>query len=192
VAQLQTAVEDINHIFRARYSGRAYDPAREVSTHDLNALFEAARWSPSGGNLQPWRYVVARKEDGAGYERLLKLLNENNHEWGLHAPVLLLTGVVTTRVNAQGEKINNPTALYDLGMANMSLVLEATHRGLMTHMIGGFDKEASRVLLPEDAEPIVMITLGYAGDHGILSEHNQEREKAPRIRKSLDEIVTTL
>ena len=40
-----TAVEDINHIFRARYSGRAYDPAQEVSTHDLNAVFEAA--SPS-------------------------------------------------------------------------------------------------------------------------------------------------
>ena len=57
-------VEDINQIFRARYSGRAYDPAREVSSHDLNAVFEAARWAPSGGNLQPWRYIVARKEDG--------------------------------------------------------------------------------------------------------------------------------
>ena len=185
-------VEDINHIFRARYSGRAYDPAREISSHDLNAVFEAARWSPSGGNLQPWRYVVARKEDGAGYERLLKLLNENNREWAQHAPVLVLTAVLTTRTNAQGEKIHNPTALYDLGMANMSLALEATHRGMMAHMIGGFDKNAAHALLAEDVEPIVMMTLGYAGDHGILSEFNQGRETAPRTRKALDEIVTTL
>src|SRR5690242_12057960 len=144
MAQQPTTVEDINHIFRARYSGRAYDPAQEVSTHDLNAVFEAARWSPSGGNLQPWRYVVARKEDGPGYERLLKLLNDNNREWGQHAPVLVLTGALTTRINAQGEKINNHTALYDLGMANMSLALEATHRGLMAHMVGGFDKDSAR------------------------------------------------
>jgi nitroreductase len=187
-----TVVEDINHIFRARYSGRAYDPAREVSNHDLSAVFEAARWAPSGGNLQPWRYVVARKEDGAGYERLLKLLNENNHEWGQHAPVLVLTGVLTTRITAQGEKISNHTALYDLGMANMSLVLEAVHRGMMAHMIGGFDKDAARALLPEGAEPIVMMTLGFSGDHSILSESNRAKETAPRTRKTLDEIVSGL
>jgi nitroreductase len=183
------AVEDINQIFRARYSGRAYDPARAVSSSDLNAVFEAARWSPSGGNLQPWRYVVARKEDGAAYEKLLKLLNENNHEWAQHAPVLILSGALTTRLNAQGEKIPNHTALYDLGMANMSVALEATHRGLMTHMVGGFDKESSHDLLPQEVEPVVMIALGYPGDHAILSEHNQTREKAPRTRKTLDEFV---
>ncbi|MEO8613473.1 MAG: nitroreductase family protein [Chloroflexota bacterium] len=187
-----TVVEDINSIFRARYSGRAYDPAREISNHDLNAVFEAARWSPSGGNLQPWRYVVARKEDGAGYEKLLNLLNENNHEWAKHAPVLLLTAAHTVRVTAQGEKINNHTALYDLGMANMSMALEATHRGMMAHMIGGFDKDAARLLLPEDVEPIVMMTLGFPGDHSILSESNRNKETAPRARKPLDEIVSGL
>src|SRR5262249_20374434 len=125
-------------------------------------------------------------------ERLRKLLNENNHEWGQHAPVLLLTGALTARLNAQGEKIHNHTALYDLGMANMSLALEAVHRGLMAHMVGGFDKDAARLLLPEDVEPVVMMTLGYAGDHSILSENNREREKAPRTRKPLDEIVIKL
>ncbi|MBZ0290193.1 MAG: nitroreductase family protein [Anaerolineae bacterium] len=186
------AVEDINHLFRARYSGRAYDPAREVSSHDLNALFEAARWSPSGGNAQPWRYIVARKEDGAGYEKLLNLLNEHNREWAQHAPVLVLSAVMTVRVNAQGEKVHNSVALHDLGMANMALSLEAVNRGLMAHLIGGFDKDSARDLLPDDVDPVVMIALGHPGDHAILSDHNQNREKAPRTRKPLDEIVTTL
>jgi nitroreductase len=187
-----TDVQDIHPVFRLRYSGRAYDPAREVTSHDLNALFEAARWSPSGGNLQPWRYVYARKEDGAGYENLLTLLSEGNREWAQHAPVLLLAGALTVRQNAQGETIANHGALHDLGMANLAMSLEAAHRGLMIHMIGGFDKAASGVYLPAHVEPVVMMALGYPGDHAILSEANREKEKAPRTRKTADEFVTNL
>src|SRR5688572_8348218 len=98
----QSAVEDINQIFRLRYSGRAYDPAREVSSHDLTAVFEAARWSPSGGNMQPWRFVYARREDTNNYDRLFDLLSSGNKEWAQNAPVLILSGALTVRLNSQG------------------------------------------------------------------------------------------
>jgi nitroreductase len=187
-----SAVEDIHQLFRLRRSGRAYDATHEVSSHDIAAVFEAARWAPSGGNLQPWRYVYASKEDGANYERLLDLLSPHNRDWAQHAPVLILTAAATTRVNAQGETIANPTALHDLGMANLSISLEAVQRGLMAHMIGGFDKDSAHAFLPQDIEPAVMIALGYPGDHSILSEFNQGRETAPRTRKPLEEFVSTL
>jgi nitroreductase len=189
---LQSAVEDINQIFRLRYSGRAYDPAREVSSLDLTAVFEAARWSPSGGNMQPWRYIYARREDTKNYDKLFDLLSNGNKEWAQNAPVLILSGALTVRLNSQGEKQHHPLALHDLGLANMSISLEAAHRGLMAHMIGGFDKDSAHAFLPEDIEPAVMITLGYPGDHSILSEFNQGRETAPRTRKPLEEIISTL
>jgi nitroreductase len=33
-----------------------------VATADLCSLFEAARWSASSYNEQPWRYIVATQE----------------------------------------------------------------------------------------------------------------------------------
>jgi nitroreductase len=187
-----SAVEDIHQLFRLRRSGRAYDATHEVSSHDIAAVFEAARWAPSGGNLQPWRYVYASKEDGANYERLLDLLSPHNRDWAQHAPVLILTAAATTRVNAQGETIANPTALHDLGMANLSISLEAVQRGLMAHMIGGFDKDRARDFLADDVQPVCMMILGYPGDPSLLSEHNQEREAAPRTRKPVEDWLRRL
>lgn len=184
-----TLVDDIHQLLRLRRSGRAYDLERAVSDHDMNALFEAARWAPSANNLQPWRYLYAHK-GGAGYERLLLLLSSHNREWAQNAPVLVLSGALTLRPNGQGELVHSPTALHDIGLANMALTVEATQRGLMVHMIGGFDVEAARDLLPRDIHPTVMMAIGYPGDVSLLSENNQMREAAPRHRKLLDEFVT--
>ena len=53
-------MNDILDLMRVRHSGRAYDPNRSVSEADLAAMLEAARWAPSGGNGQPWRFKIAR------------------------------------------------------------------------------------------------------------------------------------
>lgn len=186
-------IDDIHEMFRLRRSGRAYDPARHVSERDLAALFEAARWAPSATNAQPWRYVYAQKtSEPKAYSRLFDLLSENNQEWAQHAPVLLLCAAVTTRVNALGDVVPYTAALHDLGLANMSIALEAVGRGLMTHMIGGFNAEAAREFVPDSAQPIVMMTVGYPGDGLLLSEHSRSRENAPRTRKPVEEIVSRL
>ncbi len=52
---------DIHELLMKRRSGRSYDPARPLTDQDVNALLEAARWAPSGGNVQPWRYALARR-----------------------------------------------------------------------------------------------------------------------------------
>jgi nitroreductase len=42
-----------------------------VSQDELRSLFEAARWAPSSYNEQPWRYVVATRDNrGSDGERL--------------------------------------------------------------------------------------------------------------------------
>ena len=44
-----------------RWSPRAFDPTFDLSSEDITALGEAARWAPSAANLQPTRFVVARR-----------------------------------------------------------------------------------------------------------------------------------
>ncbi len=35
----------------------------EVSENALNRILEAARWAPSGANLQPWKFIVVTKPE---------------------------------------------------------------------------------------------------------------------------------
>jgi nitroreductase len=181
----------VNGLLRQRRSGRAYDAARPLTDADLQALLEAARWAPSGGNQQPWRYVVGRKGD-ATYDRLASLLEGGNRIWAQHAPVLLLTAFVAYRINQTGERVLNRTAMHDLGMANISIALEAVNRGLMAHMMGGFNHDAARELIQAEANNLdlgPMMSIGFEGDPSHLSAELQKREKNPRVRKDMRELL---
>ena len=185
---------DVHELLKKRRSGRVYDATRDVTQADLDALLEAARWAPSGSNGQPWRYVIGRKGD-ATYEKLLPLLMGFNQAWGQHAPVLLLTAYETMAIGRDGQKMPNRTAQHDLGMANLSIALEAAHRGLMTHMMGGFNQDAARALINAEANGLEvgpMMTIGYPGDPAELDEEIQKREAAPRTRKPVSSFVLNL
>ena len=51
----------IAELIARRWSPRAIDPNRPVHRDQLLALLEAARWAPSAMNLQPTRFIVARR-----------------------------------------------------------------------------------------------------------------------------------
>jgi nitroreductase len=44
-----------------------------VPEKDLRAVFEAARWTASSYNEQPWRHIVATRKDPEGFKRLALL-----------------------------------------------------------------------------------------------------------------------
>ena len=74
-----------------RWSPYAYDAEREVSEADLRSLFEAARWSMSSFNEQPWRYIVGvRGRTQATWDRVHDCLTEGNRGWTARVPVLAL------------------------------------------------------------------------------------------------------
>jgi nitroreductase len=185
---------DIHELIQRRRSGRAYDAAREVTQADLDVLLEAARWAPSGGNVQPWRYVIGRTGD-ATWDKLFALLAEGNRAWAQHAPVLILSVFEAVRTTADGRKAPNRTAMHDLGMANISLVYEAVNRGLMARMMGGFNRDAALALINAEANGFdvgPVIALGYERDADHLSEELQQRERQPRTRKPASELLLTL
>lgn len=184
----------IHELLRARRSGRVYDASRSVSDQDLAALLEAARWAPSGGNQQPWRFVVGRKGEAA-QDMLFGLLLDFNRTWAQHAPMLLLTAAQVVRTASDGKKVQSSSALHDAGLANMSIMLEAMHRGLMARMMGGFDRAAAKSLINAEAnglEPVTVMAIGYPGDVTQAPEDVRQREVAPRTRKPVAELLITL
>jgi nitroreductase len=180
------AVEGLLPLFLERWSPRSFS-VREVSQADLKRVFEAARWAPSSGNAQPWRFIVGIQGTET-HAKLVSTLAGFNKEWAPKAPVLILG--TTNAVNARGSA--NAYAMYDLGAAAVSIALAAKALGLATHQMGGFDHDAARKEfgIPDSYALGSMMALGYQDEPAALANDELiSREIAPRTRKPLNEIA---
>ncbi|WP_309082602.1 nitroreductase family protein [Microbacterium sp.] len=169
-----------------RWSPRAYDRHAPIDEAKLASALEAARWSPSAYNLQPWRFVVARRGSEL-HARVLETLIGFNQTWAGAAAALVVA--VAETADADGKPI--PHAVYDLGQAVAHLSVQAHHDGLVAHQMSGFAPGQLRDLLDleERFVPTTVIALGELGDVSQLPEALQEREVAPRVRRPLAETV---
>ena len=111
----------IHELLAQRWSPYAFD-GRPVAAEDLASLFEAARWAASSYNEQPWRYLVATKDNPEAFDRILSCLVEANQTWAKSAPLLALAAV-SLRFDRNGKP--NRAAHHDLGLASANL----GHRG---------------------------------------------------------------
>lgn len=179
--------QKIHDIIENRWSPRAFDPTRPIDHNTLLALLEAARWSPSCMNEQPWRFVVcAKTENCDAWESLLGCLAEKNQQWARHAPVLLLAVAMQ---QFSGNQSPNRWAEYDTGAASMALSLQATAMGLVSHQMGGFDAERcrKRFNLPDQGKPMAVIAIGYQAEADALDDELRQREHAERSRAALSQ-----
>ncbi len=186
-AKLATADHPVHELVRARWS--PYGFSEETVPHEvLRSLFEAARWAPSSFNEQPWRYIVATRDEPGEFERLLSCLVEANQAWAKAAPVLAL-GVAKRTFTHNGKP--NKVAHHDLGLAAGNLLLEATARNLLVHQMAGILPERARELyaIPDDAEALTALAIGYLGAPADLPGDLAERDRVPRTRKPLHEFV---
>ena len=55
----------INDTIAKRWSGRAYDAKQDLSSEQIKALLEAARWAPSASNHQPARFAYGLRGDAS-------------------------------------------------------------------------------------------------------------------------------
>jgi nitroreductase len=177
----------IHELFVKRWTPYAFSE-RLVPDEDLRSLFEAARWSVSSYNEQPWRYIVATRADSEEFERLCSCLNEWNQPWAKAAPVLAL-GCTSLNFARNGQP--NTAAEHDLGAASACLTLEATARGLFVHQMIGILPDRARELyrIPDGFRPLTALAIGFLGDPNALPEKYKERDLAPRQRKKTAQFV---
>lgn len=177
----------IADLIQLRRSHRAYS-SRLVEPEKIHSLFEAARWSPSSMNEQPWSYLYATKDQPELWLKLLDTLSESNRIWAKEAPLLILSMARKTHIH---NGILNDSASYDVGAANAFLSMQATHLGLNLRQIGGYDRQKAidTFNIPDTHNPIVILAVGYGGEADKLSENLKHRESAPRERYTQDVFV---
>ncbi len=174
-------------IFFRRHSFRSFLDC-DIPQDVLDRVIEKARWSPSAGNNQPWRFIFAReKASRAAVAKALALGNE----WAAAAPILI---AVCAREADDAVRDDDPVKYYqfDTGLGTMGLLLAAVDEGLMAHPMGGFDapKLHSALAIPTDYHIFCLIALGYEGPIEQLDERTQAKDRRPRTRKTVKEIVS--
>jgi nitroreductase len=180
-----TTAPVLDHI-ATRWSPRAFDTDFTFGENDLRGIFEAARWAPSASNSQPWRFIIARRGT-ASFTQILSNLVGFNQLWAGSAAALVVN--VAEVETHEGEP--QPWAKYDLGQAVAYLSLQAHSEGLHLHQMGGFDGDAIAAAFDlAGHQSVVSVTaMGRIGSVDQLPEQLAERERAPRERLGLHEIV---
>lgn len=178
-------------VIKKRFSPRSFRK-ETLEPEEVKVLIEAASWAPSAMNEQPWRFVVALRNEGERFERLSNFLYDGNRVWAENAGALLL---ILGKTNYSFNGAENVNTMHDVGMASMNLLLQAADMDIYGHLMEGFDKRMveEELSLSEDGLiPVTMLALGRLDRPEKLDEPYYSRETTPRARKPHDEIVLSL
>lgn len=182
-----TSVE-LHDLIKNRWSPVGFDPDRGIAKNKLLRMLEAARWAASSYNLQPWRFIVARRDNSDEFQKMLSALQEGNAAWAQHAAVLMIAVV---KKHGRPDTLNRH-ASHDLGLAVAQMVLQALDDGIHAHQMAGFFPDKAREIygIPDEYEPFTAIAFGYKmPDLSHLSQAHRQREQAPRQRQPLREMI---
>ncbi|MFH0762064.1 MAG: nitroreductase family protein [Bacteroidota bacterium] len=176
-------------LLRERWSPRSFTPD-PISEIQMNTLLEAASWSFSASNLQPWYYYYSQCGTH-GFDTILNCLVPANQVWAKNAAVLMVS--LAKKEREPGKP--NIWSKHDLGAANMLMILQALSMNIYGHLMGGFDQAKIIEAIGIDIsvyEPVACIALGYRGDPEKLDSPFRERELEVRTRKPIAEILKKL
>lgn len=164
---------DVFEAIKNRRSIRKYQE-RDIEEEKLERILEAARLAPSARNRQEWRFIIVK--DKTKREELVK--EASPHQlFMLQAPIIIVAYVLDKDYIM---RCGVPAHYIDVAIALTHIHLQAVEEGLGTCWIGSFyqDKVKKVLNLPEEAEIIQLMTLGYPDEN-----------PDPRPRLPLNEIV---
>lgn len=181
----RTPDHGIDPLFVDRWSPRAYT-GEEIPDAVLEQAFEAARWAPSARNVQPWRFVYAKRQSSA-WELIFGLLAERNKLWADKASALVV--VLSKTTDDDGAPLL--THSFDTGAAWANFAHQAVLSGWRTRAIGGFDRAKARTVLnvPDDHAVEIVIAIGKQAERDVLPEDFQKLE-TPNGRRPLTAFVS--
>ena len=203
---------EFEEIVETRRTVREYAD-EEIDDETLRAVFEDARWAPSGYNLQPREFLVCRDEGTK--ERLREVANDQpqvteasaavvvfgNTDPAAHAervftdmlekgylPDAETRDAMVERVEGlrgRSEEENRLWATRSTTLAAMALMHAAWDRGIASCPMEGFDADAlvEEFDVPDEYEPVMIVTLGYPAEDADAAAHPR------KFRRPVDEIV---
>jgi nitroreductase len=156
-------------IFDAIRTDLAVREYRDAPIPDAVAreIVEAGRLTASGGNSQPWRFIVVRDKDTL---RKLAALAPTG-PYIAQAPLAIV--VATTQ---------SPYAASDASRAIQSMILDAWSHGIGSNWVGfhGFDAVKPVLGIPDDLDVLAIVPFGYPA---------RPTGAGKKIRKPLSEVA---
>lgn len=152
-------VHDLVATLSNRWSPLSWDSSHEITRADVERLLEAARWSPSAGNSQPWSFVTAGRGDDL-HKMLVPLLAASSRRWAPHAALLVVN--ICHRYVEGTDWDSSEFAEYDVGQSVAHMTLQAHTMGLSARQFRAFDREAvqSELALPAHWVAMTMTAIG--------------------------------
>jgi nitroreductase len=147
---------DIFEAIKGRRSIRQFTD-EPIGKDALEKLLDAARWAPTGGNQQRWRFVVVTSPS---VKKLIKKF----------APGIFVMPAAFIVICVEKEPGANPWAersyLADCAIAAQNILLAAYEMGIGSCLALSYAKVAIKEILnlPEDVEPLLVVTLGYPAE----------------------------
>ena len=174
-------------IIKNRWSPRSFTE-RLIAKNLINSILEAARWSPSSFNEQPWRYILGFKNKGDNFSKIFDALHGFNKKWTINAPLLM---VCCCKRNFSHNNMPNVHAAYDSGQSIAYLTMQAMSENIYVHQMAGFDKTIlkNNLNISDDFDICTVIALGYLGSPDILPIDLKKLETSERERKSINELL---
>jgi nitroreductase len=128
-----------------------------VEKEKLEELAQAAIWAPTGGNAQPWVFIIVSEKETL---RLIKAVSPGL----LGIPPALIAVCANKQANVEKMgAIGEILAVMDCSMASQNIMLRAYDLQLGTCAIRSFNQQAVGEVLKTPAEiiPELLITVGY-------------------------------
>lgn len=149
-------------------SYRRFDQSAAISRETLVELVELARFSASGSNKQPLKFMLVR--DAATNAKVFPHLAWAGHleDWDGPAEGERPSGYVIIL----GDKQVAPNAGVDHGIAAQSMLLGAVEKGLGGCMIGSIQRQALREALNIDPQYdiLLVIALGKPAEKVVIDD----------------------
>lgn len=164
-------------MFKERRSIRKFKD-KNIPGKAINKLIDAARWAPSGLNLQPWKFLIV--EDKKTKQKVRKIYDSARKKLNLYEQDTSFVENATL-IFALSEKA--PYATQSIFMAIENILLAATSLNLGSIVMTAICKEENKLKkllkIPNKYKIEALIPVGY-------SDENPK----PKPRKSIKQITT--
>jgi len=148
---------DVLDAIRTRRSVRRFT-AQPVEKAVLTQLLVAASWAPSGGNRQPWRFVVVT------LPTLLELIRKVSP--GGRFPASAYIVICFSHDEGETQACVETARTYECYIPAQNIALAAHELGLGSCLLASFSQAAVREILgiPRKTTPVIMVALGYPAE----------------------------
>ncbi|MFI5226687.1 MAG: nitroreductase family protein [Candidatus Limnocylindrales bacterium] len=148
--------------------------SRPLTDAELDAIVDAARWSGSSRNVQPWRFIVLRE-----VEPLRRLA-----EIGTPQTIPLATAVAAIALVVPADPADAVWVAYDEGRATERILIAAGELGLgagITWIRRDIEPPVAALLgLPEDRIVRTIVAIGHPSEAALRPKSAPGTARLPR------------